>query len=161
MGWWKGILTPRHRLENGIPITWKYVNRVLSANIGNYLLPGTFPLTSAYFFTYPKTSHIGEKNLRRVKRYLLEHKITMEELFEPVITELQRPITEDGICWTAEDWKERLTDNGDKPRWTELMRALRVALAGGEPGPLLGEVMEIIGRDRALERVEKLIRNEG
>lgn len=85
----------------------------------------------------------------------------MEELLEPVSKELERGSEEQGVCRTADQWKELLTDGGDKKRWTEIMRGLRIALAGGEPGPTLQEVMEIIGRERMRVRVEKLLRNEG
>lgn len=145
-------------MDTGAPITKEYIEQVLTVNLGNYLLPATFPDVSAYFFTAPSEEKYPPKAMRKIQKYLDESNTTYSELFAPILAELKRPVDDEGVCKTGEDWKGYLVDNGDKDRWTALMRALRVALAGGEAGPAIGEVLEVIGRETAVERIEKMCR---
>jgi glutamyl-tRNA synthetase len=59
--------------------------------------------------------------------------------------------------WDASTWKTwtEAVKAGTGRRGTELFMPLRLALTGLDHGPELAQLLPLIGRDRALERLEQ------
>jgi len=140
------------RLETGAPITRDYIALVFHANLQNYLLPAPFVASSSCFFRAPASP--DAKLLRQVSKYLSDHGLTYAALVSDLVARLSA--VESGR-WTAErlhDVVEAKPDD-DRARWAAAMRAVRLALTGGEPGPSVAATMAVLGRDRVLCRLQR------
>jgi len=141
-------------LENGEPITPEYIRAFLHANINAYCLPETFVASSAPLFTARPSTDTKEaqKIVRQIKKYLTEEKVTYEELMDETITAFQKL---EGNEWKVETLQD-ISNKGqeDRPRWTAKMRTLRLALMAGVTGPSVAATMKLLGKERAMGRIE-------
>jgi hypothetical protein len=145
-------LTPHRRLETGAPITRDYISLVFHANLQNHLLPAPFAASSSYFFRAPASPNA--KLLRQVAKFLSDHGLTYPALMSDLLARLSVVAAD---RWTVERLHDavEVKPDDDRARWTATMRAVRLALTGGEPGPSVAATMAVLGRDRVLCRLQR------
>lgn len=160
------------RLETGAPLDHAYVSRVLHANQQNYLLPSSFADESRFFYVAPPRRSKAMKRVRRQVATWLKRQphLTYTTLMAPLLARLHAVPTEHWNVTRLEEVvarpsldpkKEGETEQTVRELWTAQMRALRLALAEALPGPTLASTMYVLGRERALQRIEDVAKRFG
>ena len=150
--------SPSHsRLETGTPITRDYIHRAFRANLPNYILPASFVESSSYFFRAPTTYE--KRPLTQTRRFLETNDATIHHLIKVAIVSLSELGKGE---WEPEKLQAvvEMEEGEERKWWVAKMRAVRLALTGGHPGPSVVDTMLVLGRERSIERLESLVGHE-
>ncbi|KAI5806954.1 hypothetical protein EDC01DRAFT_724780 [Geopyxis carbonaria] len=138
-------ITHGERLETGAEFGLDYIRAVLHANQQNYTLPGDFVGQSAYFFAAPDYANKAAKK-------------TLRDLAGMDISAFVDEVEKIGEDEWAVETLAPVMDAGrdeDHKNWRARMRFVRLALAGGLPGPSVAATMAVLGRERSLDRLRE------
>jgi len=107
------------------------------------------------FFEEPKTFNI--ENAKGVKDL-------DKEKLKKIVTELEsgiKTLSDDSKAWKHEDWEKIVRDiaKSNEIKDADSFMALRIAIVGEPFSPPLFEMMQILGKEECLKRIQTLITN--
>ncbi|HEY3251447.1 MAG TPA: glutamate--tRNA ligase [Ignavibacteria bacterium] len=130
-----------------------YLLKVISLTKGRVQTINEFYEFGKYFFTDPES--YDERGL--AKHWTNDIKLIFKEYFETLTP--QSPLLEERGGWNSASLEENLRSfaeaKGIKPG--QLIHVLRLALTGITASPGIFELMEVLGRDTVVRRIEKFI----
>lgn len=155
-------------IESGNPITCSqeilnnislrdYVAAVLRIDAKNYSTPHEFLVVHGYFFADFTPSLSAPEDDRELLQRAWESCFKPEEW---TVANLHTCISDAATAMVtarlAEDSSLNSTEEERKAK-KETYKHLRAALADGQPGPGIADMMEVLGRDRCLGRMMKYV----
>lgn len=135
------------KLETGEPITTDYIHAVLKADFKNYLNPSEFAAKSNYFFTPPTFD--SDETVKAIVSFRKYTGMSTSEIYYGFIDAVA------ASPWDPDSLKalQKYGQDLDEEAWGARMRLLRIAVCGGRSGPSMADTMQIIGKERVLQRL--------
>ncbi|EKG20491.1 Glutamyl/glutaminyl-tRNA synthetase class Ic [Macrophomina phaseolina MS6] len=152
------------RLESGNPIAYSrsildrmslrdYVAEVLRIDAKNYTTPNEFLLEHEYFFTDFMPSIRAPSDDSGLLQQVFDHAFVTDEWNAKALHECIADAANVVVDARIEEYPEQGRGSVEKQAKKDVYRHLRAALADGNPGPGIADMMEVLGREVCVQRM--------